>query len=97
VDARRIAEAALTLGAGRMRADQAIDPAVGIMLTSKPGDAVREGEPLAVLHLRARSQAEDASRAVQHAFVISKRRPPSLPVALETIRDSSRRRASRAR
>jgi pyrimidine-nucleoside phosphorylase len=97
VDARRIAEVALALGAGRTRANEAIDPAVGIMLTGKPGDAIREGEALAVLHLRTRSQAERASSAVQSAFEIGKRRPPSLPVALETIRDSSRKRARRAR
>jgi len=96
VDARRIAEVALALGAGRTRADQVIDPAVGIVLARKPGDPVRAGEPLAALHLRTRSQAEDASSAVQSAFVIGKRRPPSLPIALETIRDSSRKRARRA-
>jgi pyrimidine-nucleoside phosphorylase len=97
VDARRIAEVALALGAGRTRADQTIDPAVGVMLARKPGDAVREGEPLAVLHLRTRSQAADASREVQYAFEIGKRRPRLLPVALETIRDSSRERTRRAR
>ncbi|HMI90115.1 MAG TPA: thymidine phosphorylase [Polyangiales bacterium] len=90
VDALRIAEVALRLGAGRSRVDQAIDHAVGIVLAKKPGDAVKQGEALAELHLRSRAQAKDASTEVEQAFELGKRRPPSLAIEIETIRASRR-------
>ncbi|HLA24766.1 MAG TPA: pyrimidine-nucleoside phosphorylase, partial [bacterium] len=47
IDAEALGVAAMTLGAGRATKDDTIDPAVGIVLRKKVGDAVRRGEPLA--------------------------------------------------
>jgi pyrimidine-nucleoside phosphorylase len=57
VDALAIGLAAVALGAGRTRADQSVDPAVGILVEKKPGDAVRRGEPLARVLLRSPGDA----------------------------------------
>jgi pyrimidine-nucleoside phosphorylase/thymidine phosphorylase len=51
-DARGVGEAARWLGAGRLHPSQHVDPAAGIELMVKVGDAVTAGEPLAMVHCR---------------------------------------------
>ena len=43
LDARAIGQAATLLGAGRLRKEDQVDPAVGITLHAKQGDAVAPG------------------------------------------------------
>jgi pyrimidine-nucleoside phosphorylase len=62
LDARQVGEAARWLGAGRLHPTQQVDPAVGVELTAKIGDAVSRGAPLAVVHCR---DPELGARAVQ--------------------------------
>jgi pyrimidine-nucleoside phosphorylase len=52
LDAERIGRASVALGAGRDRADQAVDPAVGILVLAPPGTTVREGDAVLELHYR---------------------------------------------
>lgn len=49
-DAWGVGRAAFVLGAGRLRAEDAVNPAVGVTVLKKVGDAVGKGEPLAILH-----------------------------------------------
>jgi thymidine phosphorylase len=63
IDARALADVALGLGAGRTRAEDAVDPAVGIEILARPGVRVEAGDPLALLHLRA-----DDERALESAL-----------------------------
>lgn len=50
LDADEIGVAAMLLGAGRATKEDKIDMAVGIVLKKKIGDAVMEGEPIAIIH-----------------------------------------------
>ncbi len=50
VDAMEVALAALRLGAGRAKAEDNVNPAVGITGLVKVGETVAEGQPLAVIH-----------------------------------------------
>src|SRR5437660_804845 len=59
LDALTIARAGILLGGGRERKGEPIDLSVGIVLQAKVGDAVRPGEPIAVLH------ANDEQRLAQ--------------------------------
>jgi thymidine phosphorylase len=72
----QIGTACVILGGGRERKEDAVDPAVGIVLHKKVGDRVSSGDPLATIYynaeplaLRARHlieascQIEDAARA----------------------------------
>lgn len=49
-DAEGVGRAAMALGAGRARQEDAIDPAAGLLLAVKTGDRVEAGDTLAVLH-----------------------------------------------
>ena len=61
MEADEIGVAAMVLGAGRETKDDDIDLAVGIMLKKKIGDAVQEGETIAVIH----SNREDVSKSMK--------------------------------
>ncbi len=60
IDALELGLSAVSMGAGRTRADQAVDHLVGITLAKKPGDAVARGEVLATCHVRDASAAPAA-------------------------------------
>lgn len=52
VEPRGIGRAILQLGGGRRTIEDEIDPSVGFVIPAKPGDKVREGEPLASVFAR---------------------------------------------
>jgi pyrimidine-nucleoside phosphorylase/thymidine phosphorylase len=82
--ARKIGQATMLLGAGRARVDSTIDPAVGIILHKKIGDAVDEGEPLCTLLINDDSSLEQARGLVRDAFVIGAG-PVSVPPLVTNI------------
>ncbi len=89
IDAEAIGKLAVELGAGRVHKKDVIDPAVGIAFHSKTGSAVKNGDILATLHLRAgETRSSTHFRAQLHAaFTISPLSPPetALDLVLETI------------
>lgn len=78
VDARRIGEAAVRLGAGRTAMGGPIDLAVGFHITAKPGQRVEAGEPLATVHARREADAEAGLRALAEAIRIGEGEAPEL-------------------
>jgi thymidine phosphorylase len=70
VDARLLGLAVVALGGGRRRADDTVDPAVGLADVAGPGDAVGRDRPLAVVHARSTADAEAAVRAVRGAMTV---------------------------
>ncbi len=83
VDPLAIGLAAVAMGAGRTRADQAVDPGVGIELLATRGQAVEQGAPLARLYMHGRDKA--IVDAVLGAFHIVKRKPAAVPLVIERI------------
>jgi pyrimidine-nucleoside phosphorylase len=71
IQADEIGLAALALGAGRLRKEDAVDPAVGIELLRKVGERVGRGEPIAALHHRDGRGLEEARRRVERAYRIA--------------------------
>jgi pyrimidine-nucleoside phosphorylase len=49
-DAEGVGKAAMLMGAGRARKEDAVDPAAGLVLHAKVGDRIEVGSPLATLH-----------------------------------------------
>jgi pyrimidine-nucleoside phosphorylase len=85
LDARRIADAALLLGAGRRARGDAIDHRAGIRLLVKRGERVERGQPLAELHL-GRAEAEAAARdAFLAGVAVSAALPPQPDAAPEVV------------
>jgi pyrimidine-nucleoside phosphorylase len=70
VEPRRIGRAILELGGGRRTIEAEIDPSVGFVIPSKPGDRVRTGEPLASVFARDRAGVAIGLGALQEAIVI---------------------------
>jgi pyrimidine-nucleoside phosphorylase len=84
VDPRAIALAALRLGAGRTRAEDPIDPAVGIGSLVKVGTGVTRGQPLALVHARDAAAATLAATAVAAAIAIGDQ-PVAPPPLIDEI------------
>jgi pyrimidine-nucleoside phosphorylase len=70
-DAATIGQAVLALGAGRSRADDSIDPSVGIDHLRKTGTPVKAGDPLCRIHARSRADADSAAATLATAFSIT--------------------------
>jgi len=68
LDAYRVGLAALALGAGRARAEDAVLPDVGIVLERKPGEDARAGEPLCVLYGRSEAALDEAEALLGPAY-----------------------------
>jgi pyrimidine-nucleoside phosphorylase len=71
IDALAVGLSSVAMGAGRERADAAVDPAVGITLEAKPGARVAIGEPLARIHVRKESDAGPIAARLRTAFTLA--------------------------
>lgn len=80
VDAMGVALAALRLGAGRARAEDKIDPAVGVSGLVKTGERVLAGAPLCVIHANDESALTEAKAMLSKAIILgaSRRGAPRL-------------------
>ena len=87
VDARAVAFAALRLGAGRVRAEDVIDAAVGIAGLAKVGERVAAGEPLAVLHANDETRLAEARALLAEAFTLGDAPVVPPPLVAEVIGD----------
>jgi len=83
VDPLALAEAALALGAGRLRAEDPVDLRVGLRLLARPGQAVRRGEPVAEILTAAGKP--DVRPRVRAAFAWSHSRPRAQPLVRELL------------
>ncbi len=88
MDSRNIGVGAMLLGAGRRRAEDDVDHAVGVTVLKKVGDPVQTGEPLAEIHHNGRGDLAEARRLVAGAFGIQE--SPPTPQALVLDRISSK-------
>ncbi|MCA9493267.1 MAG: thymidine phosphorylase, partial [Myxococcales bacterium] len=70
VDALGVGRAAFVLGAGRRRAEDAVDPGVGVLVEVRPGQEVRAGDLLARL-IHRDHETERAAAMLQAAFEVA--------------------------
>ena len=97
LEGRVMGEASMLLGAGRERADAAIDPAVGLVFEKKVGDAVRTGERICVIYANDRSRLPWVLNMIRKAIVISPEPVSPGPLVLERVLSSSRRPTANSR
>ena len=85
VDAMGVALAALSLGAGRARAEDQVDPAVGVAGLVKIGEPIRAGDPLCVIHARTEEAAREAAKRLLAAIQVGDVPPAPVELVGEVI------------
>lgn len=70
VEPRTIGHAIVELGGGRRTSADRIDPAVGFVITAKPGDQVTKGQTLATVHAADHAGVTLGRRALDEAITI---------------------------
>jgi thymidine phosphorylase len=81
----RVGVASLILGGGREKQDDAIDPAVGIVLEKKIGDAVKSSETLCTVHYNADARLQESIAMLEDSFVIHAQSPPPRAALIRKI------------
>jgi pyrimidine-nucleoside phosphorylase len=84
--AGKIGLVSVRLGAGRARKGDLVDPAVGIVLRVKVGQAVKEGDTLCEVHAGTPESLARALEELKHAFAVKQGRVRPLPLFYQTIR-----------
>lgn len=85
IDALAVGLTGVAMGAGRTRADQKVDPAVGIELDAKPGDAVQVGQVVARLFVHQRSAADGPLERLSGAFTYADEAPAKAGLVMERL------------
>ncbi len=85
LDAEQIGIASMMLGAGRERAEDNVDHAVGIVMHKRLGDKVSTNEPLATLHYRSDTKLAQASALLQKACTIADSPVPAKPLIIDSV------------
>ena len=85
IDSLELGLTSITLGAGREKIEDVIDPKAGIVLAKKVGDRVEPGETLAVFHTDRESMLEPARDRIRNAFLIQSTSPRIKPLILSYV------------
>ena len=85
IDARAVGIAVVTLGGGRRRAADTIDPSVGFTQLASIGTHVERDDPLGFVHARDVSGASKASAALQSACTIGHAVSSAASAVVETL------------
>src|SRR5215467_4296853 len=85
IDAADIGAASNMIGAGRDRKEDAIDPAVGIILEVKAGEKVDAGSVLCRLYYTKEDRVDEAAEMVEDAFRVSGQKPDERELILEVV------------
>ena len=85
LEAESIGRAAVALGAGRVRLEDAVDHGVGIRVAAPVGTEVREGDAILVVTHRGGRGLADARQLLEHAIVIAEGAPAPRPLIVERI------------
>ena len=82
VDALDVGRAAQLAGAGRQRADEAVDPAAGVVIAKVVGEPVERGQVIATVFARDAIRRRAAQRQLAQAIGVVGDQPPPAPVVL---------------
>ncbi|MGH9633100.1 MAG: thymidine phosphorylase, partial [Bryobacteraceae bacterium] len=85
IDAEYIGLASTMIGAGRDTKEDAIDPAVGVILEAKVGQKIDAGSVLCRLYHTREDRLEEAAQMVEDAFRISANPPEERNLILEVV------------
>jgi thymidine phosphorylase len=80
VEPRAVGRGVTALGGGRTTMEDTVDPAVGFVITAKPGDWVEAGEPIATVFARDDAGVRAGTAALRDAIRIADEAEPPLPL-----------------
>jgi thymidine phosphorylase len=80
-----IGTACVVLGGGREKKEDSVDPAVGIVVHKKIGDAVSAGEALCTIHCHSDVQASRAKKLIEESYTISATPPARRPSLIHRV------------
>lgn len=80
VEPRAIGRGITAMGGGRTKVEDTVDPAVGFVITARPGDVVRVGEPLATIFARDAAGVEAGRAALRASIRLADDADPPLPL-----------------
>jgi pyrimidine-nucleoside phosphorylase len=85
IDPRRVGFGVIELGGGRCQPGEAIDHTVGFVIAVRPGDLVRQGEPIATIMARDDAGIDAGRRVLQRAIVIADEADYPLPLITHRV------------
>jgi thymidine phosphorylase len=85
IDGRRLGEAVVQLGGGRLREGDRVNPSVGLSELAGLGEGVSRGVPLCLVHAADDAAADAAVLAVQRAYRIGTSIPDEAPLILKRV------------
>ena len=85
IDGQALGLAVVSLGGGRQREGERINPSVGLSDLAGLGDEIGQGDPLAMVHAASADQAAAAVAAVQAAYRLAVRLGAEPPLVLKRI------------
>ena len=85
IEPQDVGNAARSLGAGRYRKTDVIDPGVGVIVNKRVGESVVRGEPVFTVVSRRDSDTAEAMRLLERAVTVSPEAPDPIPLIHEHI------------
>ena len=85
IETAEVGRAAGMLGAGRQNKQDAVDPAVGVVMNCRLGDRVETGGILCTVHYNREERFHEAEQALQNSIKIAGQKPAGVPLIYETI------------
>ena len=88
VEPKAIGRGITALGGQRTKVEDSIDPSVGFVITAKPGDIVRAGEPLATVFAKDRAGVDAGLAALRSSITIAEDAEPPLPLISHRVTEA---------
>jgi thymidine phosphorylase len=88
VEPRTVGRGITALGGGRSRVEDVVDPTVGFVITARPGDIVRAGEPLGTIFARDRAGIAEGLSVLARAIAIADDAEPPLPLISHRVTEA---------
>ena len=85
IQCEQVGTACVILGGGREKKEDAVDPAVGIVIQKKVGDKVAAGEALCTIHCHSDAQATRAKKLLAESYTISPAAPAHRPALIHRV------------
>jgi pyrimidine-nucleoside phosphorylase len=85
IDAETVGWAVISLGGGRQKKEDDIDPSVGVVLAAEVGQRVERGQELFTVHARTDADAQAAAGRVMSGLQVAPFEVPAVPPIIATL------------